>query len=177
MNPTRIVLNAYFERLCDLLEGAKPRTDERLKKLLDDEIDEKNYPITEAEKFTAYLEAAAAFFDERLESYNPIGIQWTMPTPTTEEAFQIESILDWYDSRPEFDTLCRAARQKAQRLDAGSEDPDQLLQKLSEELINQCGAYPDKSIIQTYQTHPQLNHLPDYIVSCLIEQIISDRPA
>ena len=176
MNPTRIVLNAYFERLCDLLEEAKPRTHEWLEELLNDEINERNYHIPEPEKFIAYLEAAAAFYDERLESYNPIGIQWTMPTPTAEEAFQIESLLDWYDSRPEFDTLCRAARRKAQRLDAGSEDADQLLQKLSEELINECGAYPDKSIIQTYQTQPQLNRLPDYIVSSLIEQIISNPP-
>jgi len=177
MNPTRVVLNAYFERLCDLLEGAKPRTDERLKKLLNDEIDERNYHIAEAEKFTAYLEAAAAFFDERLESYNPIGIQWTMPTPTAEEAFQIESILDWYDSRPEFDTLCRTARRKARRFEPGSEESDRLLQKLADELINECGAYPNKTIIQTYQTQPQLNHLPDYIVSCLIEKIITEHPA
>ena len=177
MNPTRVILNAYFERLCDLLEEAKPRTHERLEELLNNEINEKNYPIPEPEKFIAYLEAAAAFYDERLESYNPIGIQWTMPTPTTEEAFQIESILDWYDSRPEFDTLCRAARRKAKRLEPDSKNADRLLQKLANELINQCGAYPNKTIIQTYQTHPQLNHLPDYIVSCLIEQIISEPPA
>lgn len=177
MNPTRIVLNAYFEKLCDLLEMAKPRTHERLKDLLNNEINENNYNITEPEKFIAYLEAAAAFYDERLESYNPIGIQWTMPTPTIDEAFQIESILDWYDSRPEFDALCRTARRMAKRLEPDSNDSDRLLQKLAHELINQCGAYPNKTIIQTYQNQPQQNHLPDYIVSSLIEQIISNPPA
>ena len=177
MNPTRIVLNAYFERLCDRLEGAKPHISERLKARLNDEINERNYHIAEAEKFTAYLEAAVAFFDERLESYNPIGIQWTMPTPTVDETFQIESALDWYDSRPEFDVLCRAARRKARRLDVETKDPDRLLPELADELIDECGAYPDKTIIQTYRNRPRLNRLPDYLVSCLIEQIIADRPA
>ena len=177
MNPTRIILNAYFERLCDLLEAAEHLAHDRIKELLTNEINKRNFNITDPEKFTAYLEAATAFFAERLESYNPIGIQWTMPTPTAEEAFQIESILDWYDSRPEFDTLCRAAHQKAQHLDQSSNDPATPLQKLADELIKKCGAYPNKSIIQTYQSHPQLNHLPDYIVSRLIEQIITNPPA
>ncbi|MHC4213611.1 MAG: hypothetical protein ACYSWP_09595 [Planctomycetota bacterium] len=46
------------------------------------------------------------------------------------------------------------------------------LRQLAGELIDQFGAFPNKSIITGYQAQPALNKLPDYIASLAIDQII-----
>ena len=55
---------------------------------------------------------------------------------------------------------------------AASELSEERLHQLTEELIKECGAYPDKSIISEYQSSPALGKLPDYIVACAIKKII-----
>jgi len=122
------------------------------------------------EKLTAYSEACVAFVDERLEAYNPIGIQYTFgPTPSRTAA-ELEFQLNWYNSRPEFTDLVAAARSLA-----GTGISDETLPGLADELIRQVGAFPDRSIIETYTAEPALQKLPDYIVACTIEETICGR--
>jgi hypothetical protein len=51
-------------------------------------------------------------------------------------------------------------------------DDQSNMQDAAVELIKEQGAFPDRSIIASYQVAPALNKLPDYIVAQAIEQIL-----
>jgi len=82
-------------------------------------------------------------------------------------AFKLELELNWYDSRQEFARLVEAARQLAQ-----ADMAEKNMQESVVELIKQCGAYPDKSIIAAYQAEPALRKLPDYVLAVVIEELL-----
>ncbi|MHC4806182.1 MAG: hypothetical protein ACYTBX_07950, partial [Planctomycetota bacterium] len=109
-----------------------------------------------------------AFVDERLEAYNPIGIQYLFDRSSAKEAFELELQLNWYDSQAEFEALVKAARSKAE---TGLTEEN--LRQRAEELIEQVHAFPDNSIISAYQAQPGLRKLPDYVVARAIEKIIT----
>jgi hypothetical protein len=167
MDRTKLLLNAYYEALHERLQANHNLLAERIEKLLRDEIAERQLARFDSSKFTAYLEACLAFVEERLETYNPIGIQYTFDPSRRKEAAKLEFQLDWYDSRAEFRTLVEAAQAKSRQPDS-----EQRLTELVEELIRERGAFPDASIISTYETDPALGRLPDYIVARAIEEII-----
>ncbi len=83
---------------------------------------------------------------------------------------ELEFELNWYNSRHEFTALVAAARSLA-----GPAISDEELPTLADDLIRLVGAYPDDSILQTYVAEPTLQKLPDYIVACVIEEIICGR--
>ncbi|MBA7705171.1 hypothetical protein ES703_113995 [subsurface metagenome] len=103
-----------------------------------------------------------------METYNPIGIQYTFDRIPTNLAGQLELQLNFYDSRAEFQALIEAARAKAE-----PDMTDQRLRQMAGRLISERGAFPDKSIISAYQADPALPKLPDYIVAKAIEEIIN----
>ena len=84
------------------------------------------------------------------------------------QAFELELQLNFYDSRSEFETLVQAAQSKLK-----IRAREQELPELANELIEDLGAFPDKSIISAYKTDPALGKLPDYIVARAIEELIS----
>jgi predicted metal-dependent phosphoesterase TrpH len=168
MNATSLLLKAYYEALYELLEAHKDTMTGRINAVLADEIQTRGYEDFDGEKFTAYSEACQAFIDERIEMYNPFGIQYLYDRSRTKEAFELELQLNWYDSRAEFKALVEAARRKVD-FHAGRED----FGPLAKELMKEVGAFPDKSIISAYRAKPALNKLPDYIVARIIEEIIS----
>lgn len=170
MSETSILLKAYYEALYERLEAHKERLATRIEELLTREISACEYDILSSEKYDAYREACLAFVDERIEAYNPIGIQYLYDRQTAKSAFELELQLDWYDSRAEFAALVEAARSKAE-----PNVTEERLRELAEELIRQVGAFPDKSIILGYEAKPELKKLPDYIVARTIEQIIVSR--
>ena len=170
MNPTRLLLNAYYECLYEQLHSQKTLIDTRVEQLLREEISLRQFDLFDREKFTAYLEAARAFVLERIETYNPIGLQYTFDSVGAEETLQFEAQLNWYDSRPEFESLWAAAHAQAQ-----PSMSQQKMRQLARELIRQQGAYPDKTIISTYQAQPSLQKLPDYIVARALEQILREQ--
>ena len=163
MNRTRLLINAYYERLYERLEPLC-RDDAcavRAEQLLRIEIADRAFGRMDTDSFTAYLDTCLAFVAERLEMYNPTGIQFTFPPIPAEEAIELESQLNWYDSRPEFKALCETARLCTD---------DESLCSLADELISHCGPYPNRSIIAAYRAAPALNRLPDYIASLLIDE-------
>jgi len=125
----------------------------------------------DAERLDAYRQASLAFVDERIETYNPIGIQYTFDRGTNRRAAELEFQLDWYDSREEFEELVAAARSL---VSGASEDA---LPDLVAQLIGAVGAFPDRSIIRDYVKSPALQKLPDFVVACAIEQVICGRDA
>jgi len=162
-----LLLNTYYEALYERLETRKGLLTTRVEKLLKQEIAKRKLGDFDTEKYEAYRDACLAFVDERIETYNPIGIQYIFDSSRRREAFELELQLNWYDSRAEFKALTKAAQEKA---DSPMSDKD--VRKLVDELINEVGAFPDKSIISTYEAEPALGKLPDYVVACAIEEII-----
>jgi hypothetical protein len=165
MSETSVLLKAYYEVLYDRLETRKEFLTGRIDKLLIEEIRLRGFEGLDREQFAAYRDACLAFLDERIELYNPIGIQYVFDRSRAREAFELELQLNWYDSRGEFEALVKAARDKT--------EPDvtpERLRRLAEELIGALGAFPDRSIIGAYEAKPGLNKLPDYVVARVIEE-------
>lgn len=167
MNPTALLLNAYYEVLHDLLVENKSRLTETAGSLLREELKNRSFGSFNRNKYDAYLDACLAFIAERTEMYNPIGIQYTVDRIPSGLAQELELQLNFYDSRSEFQELKDAAAELTQQ---GISD-DQL-PRLVNELIAQVGAFPDKSIIAAYRADPTLNKLPDYITALSIEKTI-----
>ncbi len=168
MNETKLLLNTYYEALHDRLEANKQLLTERIEKLLQAEFTNCDFGNIDQEKYNAYRDACLAFVDERIEMYNPIGIQYTFDSSRRRQAFELELQLNFYDSRAEFEALVEAAQSKLQ-----ARTDDQELTELADELIKNVGAFPDKSIIAAYKTEPALNKLPDYITAQAIEEIVT----
>jgi len=168
MTETKLLLNTYYEALHNRLETNKKLLSEKIEKLLQDEFADRDFGNIDREKYDAYRDACLAFIDERIEMYNPIGIQYTFDSARRRQAFELELQLNWYDSRPEFEALVETAQSKLQ-----AQTNERQLQELADELIKDLGAFPDKSIISTYQNAPALGKLPDYIVARAIEEIIT----
>jgi len=167
MNKTKLLLNAYYEVLYERLEANKDLLAARIEKLLWKEIERCKFGDFDREKYEAYRDACLAFVDERIETYNPIGVQYTFDNNRRREAFELELQLNWYDSRTEFETLVQAAKNKVEVRAVGQDMP-----KLANELVEQVGAFPDKSIISGYESEPTVGRLPDYVVARAIEETI-----
>ncbi|MHC4545428.1 MAG: hypothetical protein ACYTDW_12545 [Planctomycetota bacterium] len=168
MNETKLLLNTYYEALHDRLEANKQLLTERIEKLLQVEFTNYDFGNIEQEKFDAYRDACLAFVDERIEMYNPIGIQYTFNSTGRRQAFELELQLNFYDSRAEFEALVEAAQSKLQ-----ARTDERQLPELADELIKDVGAFPDKSIISAYRASPALGKLPDYVVAKAIEELFT----
>lgn len=168
MSETGLLLKAYYEALYELLEAGKDLLATRIEELLHEEVENRGFEDFNEDKYAAYRDACIAFVDERIETYNPIGLQYTFDRSRVREAFELELQLNWYDARAEFEALAEAACEKTQ-----SPLTDERLRLLAGELIEQVGAFPDKSIISAYEAAPALGKLPDYIVARAIKEIIA----
>jgi len=167
MNEANLLLKAYYEVLYEQLEANKELLATRIEKLLKEEIVKREFGDFDEEKYTAYREACLAFVDERLETYNPVGIQYTFDRIRAQEAVELELQLNWYDSQAEFEALVEAVRAKAE-----VEMTEERMRQLAEELIKEVGAFPDRSIISAYEAEPAIGKLPDYVVARAIEETI-----
>jgi hypothetical protein len=168
MSETSLLLKAYYEALYERLQANKELLSKRIDELLVEEVTERGFEDFDEAKYAAYKDACLAFVDERIELYNPFGIQYTFDRTRAKEAFELELQLDWYDSRAEFEALVEAARDKAK-----TGVTQERLRLLADELIKELGAFPDKSIISSYEAEPGLRKLPDYVVARTIEEIIT----
>jgi hypothetical protein len=170
MSPGGLLLKAYYERLHERMQAGRERLILQVAELLPAEVARQSFGDMDSSRLDAYREACVAFVDERLESYNPVGIQYTFDRCSSREAAELEFELNWYNSRPEFADLVAVARSLA-----GTGVPDERLADLADDLIRQVGAYPDRSIVEAYTAEPALQKLPDYIVACAIEEVICGR--
>ena len=168
MSETSVLLKAYYEALYERLEANKEALVKTIDKLLVEEIEKRGFVGFSEEKYKAYRDACLAFIDERIEAFNPIGIQYIYNRSSAKEVIELELQLNWYDSSNEFQSLVETARSKA-----GEDLTDEQLRTLAEEIINEAGVFPDRSIISAYEAKPGLNKLPDYIVARTFEEVIT----
>jgi len=167
MNETDLLLKAYYEALYEQLMAERERLSRLIEQLLTQEIAKRGFENFDDQKYEAYIETCLAFIDERIEAYNPFGFQYTFDRVRARQVAELELQLNWYDSRAEFKILVEIAQAKAETAFA-----DESLGQLSRELIKQVGAFPDSSIIATYEAEPTLLKLPDYVVARAIEETI-----
>lgn len=167
INDVTLLLKAYYETLYERLDANRENMKAVIEKLLREEIAKGIIGESDKDKFAAYRDACLAFVDERLEMYNPVGIQYTFDRTRAKEAFELGLQLDWYDSRAESEQLTAAAKEKAEY---GMSDSR--MRQIAAELIKERGGYPDRSIISAYQAQPKPGKLPDYITARAIEEVI-----
>ena len=167
MSRSKLLLNAYFEALYNLLLEQKAFVYSRIEQFLPQEFAKLDTAAGTAEKLNAYRDACLAFVDERLEMYNPIGLQYTFDNNAREFARQLELQLNWFDSTNEFKNLLEGIRE----IETTGFDEAELPQ-LVNQLIRKFGAFPDKSIIESYRQHPSLQKLPDFLVAESVEKMI-----
>jgi hypothetical protein len=170
MTSASVLLKAYYERLHELMAARRAELLSRIDELLEAEVAKRGFGEMDEEKLAAYREACIAFIDERQEAYNPVGIQYTFDRSTSRGAAELEFQLNWYDSRGEFADLVEAARSLAAEMVSDDTLPDRV-----EALIRQAGAFPDRSIITAYRAGPALQELPDYLVACVLEEVVCGR--
>ena len=170
MITTRILIKAYYERLYERMIAQRTGLNAEIDRLLAQEIDVRGFGPLGSDKTQAYREACLAFVVERMEMYNPIGIQYTFDRTVMERAAELEFQINWYDSRDEFERLVAMAKSLST-----DDAPDEMLTNLADELIRQVGAFPDRSIIAAYIKEPTLLKLPDYVLARAIEQVICGR--
>ena len=167
MSETSVLLKAYYEALYERMESQKEILAAKIDEFLGVEVRKRGFEGFDEEKYKAYRDACLAFIDERIEAYNPIGIQYIYNRNSAKEVIELELQLNWYDSRNEFQSLVETARNKADEDLTGEQ-----LRTLVEEMISEAGVFPNRSIISAYEAKPGLNKLPDYIVARTIEEVI-----
>ncbi len=182
-----MLLNAYLERLHERLSEAQTECLGKLDDFLREELANRDFGETlEGERYAAYAEAAQSFVAERMETYNPIGIQYVYDGISGKEAIELDMQLNWYDSRAEYEELKQTAQEILANAPPGTAElhdenagdragQSPTLQEMAEELIGRCGAYPDRSIIAGYESEPALRKLPDYIVAKAIEEVLRSK--
>ncbi|MBP8605357.1 MAG: hypothetical protein KBI46_05900 [Phycisphaerae bacterium] len=166
-----MLLKAYYELLYERLKPQQDACCRRMRIRLTEQVQTHFADQIGQEQYAAYLEAGMAFFDERLEAYNPIGMQYLFDRQQRRTALELQQQLDWYDSRREFHNLLTLVRQKAQ-----SPMTDQHMQAAAAQIIQQAGAFPDQSILEGYRDCPALEKLPDYILAMAIEDLLGRSP-
>ena len=116
----------------------------------------------------AYADAAASFIDERLYSYRLDHIDRFLQAASrgisTEDAASLEISLDWYDCREEKKEIDRFIETGLNLMRPGGD--------IAESLLDDFGAFPDKTIIEAYEKAPAKNHLPDYALALSLERVI-----
>ena len=75
MDQTKLLLRAYYEALYERLVAKKKILAARIEELLTEEIAKRRFGRFTQAKYAAYRDACLAFVDERIETYNPVGIQ------------------------------------------------------------------------------------------------------
>jgi hypothetical protein len=139
----------------------------KIEVLLKAEFDKPRFTGLDRHKYPAYLEAALAFVEERIETYNPVGLQYLFDSNNRREAAELGFGLDWFNGKKEFEQLLNAAGRRTR-----PDMTDEQLRQSADELIRQMGAYPDKSIIAGFEADPTPLKLADYVVAGAIENFI-----
>ncbi len=168
MTTRKDIWGLYFARLLDLLRQERPRLEKLIREQVRDEI-ALRYPRLD-ERTSKYQEVAVGFLEERLCEYrDDYWETYLQPLATGASAAEIRDVsrqLGWYDMQPEEEEI-------DQRIETGlnlRQSPDNIVGAL----IQEFGAFPNKSIIRAYSAQPKTNYLPEYALAVAIQQVVSE---
>jgi len=168
MESKRLIFNAYYEFLYNTLLERRERISDTIKNLLPAELS--HFGPYSSDNFDAYFDACLAFLDERLEMYNPFGVQYTFDNLHSAFAKKLELQLSWFDSSREFEDL-EGAVDEILALGFDENKLDDYVGRL----VLRFGAYPDRSIIDSFRLNPAARKLPDFLLAQSIEQVIHEE--
>ncbi len=161
------VFDLYFEKLYSLITRKRAAVEKVIPGKIRRELISRWKEDDEA-VIKAYADAAVSFIDERIYSYSLDRIDRFLQSASRgvspQDAASLEISLDWYD-----------CRQEKEEIDARIESGLNLFQPADEiagGLIEDFGAFPDKTIMNTYKKFPVKNHLPDYALALSLERVI-----
>ena len=161
------VRDLYFKELHSLITRERAAVEEfipgRIRRELLSGWDEGNEAAVKA-----YSDAAASFIDERLYSYGLDHIDRFLRAASrgvsSKDAASLEISLDWYDCRKEKKEIDRFIESGLNLMRPGGD--------IVESLLDDFGAFPDRTIIESYERAPAKNHLPDYALALSLERVI-----
>ena len=157
------VWDLYFSKLYDLLVKERAQIKHLIGKEAEREIS-RRWEGVDWEGIAAYTKAAISFIEERLYAYNLGHFDRFLKAVSFGVNLKDLASVDWYDSKEEKEEI-DAKIQSGLNLMQAPED-------IVDDLLDEYGAFPDKSIIEQYHQKPEKNHLPDYALAIAIEQAI-----
>ena len=156
----------YFAQLLALLHQKRAKIEALILEQVQEEISSRHPHLNE--KTEAYQDVAIGFLDERLYEYrDDYWEKFLQPLAKNITAAEIKEVgeqLGWYDMQKEKEEI---DEQIETLLNLHQSPKD-----IAEVLIEEFGAFPDKSIIKTYSAKPKPNYLPEYALAVAIQQVV-----
>jgi len=156
----------YFAHLLRLLSQERAKIETLIIEQVQEDISSR-YPHL-SEKTEAYQDVAIGFLDERLYEYR--GDYWEKflqplaKNITAAEIMEVGEQLGWYDMQKEKEEIDEQI-ETCLNLRQSSED-------IVEILVEEFGAFPNRSIIATYCAKPEPNYMPEYALAVAIQQVV-----
>ena len=164
------IWDIYFSKLHELLVREEDKIKQLIIKAARNEIPKMWKDVNE-EGIEAYISVAVSFIEERLYAYSLDSLDRFLKVVTCGASLadlaSIDDSLTWYDWQQE-------KKQIDSKIETGL-NIMQTQEDIVEDLLDEFGAFPNKSIIQHYQKEPKKNYLPDYVLAIAIQKIVSGR--
>jgi len=164
---TKDVWRLYFAQLLNLLRQERAKTETLILEQVQEEISSR-YPHLN-EKTEAHQDAAVGFLEERLYEYrDDYWEKFLKPLAeniSAAEIMEVSKQLSWYNMQNEKGEIDK----RIETLLNLRQSP----KDVAEVLIEEFGAFPNKSIIKTYSAKPKPNYLPEYALAVAIQQVVS----
>ncbi len=161
------VFDLYFKKLYSLITRKRAAVEKFIPAQIRRELIS-GWKENDEAVIKAHADAAVSFIDERLYSYSLDHVDRFLQAASRgvnpQDAASLEISLDWYDCREEKEEIDA-------RIDSGL-NLFQPADEIAGGLIEGFGAFPDKTIINTYKKSRVKNHLPDYALALSLERVI-----
>ena len=164
------VWDLYFSKLHELLVRERGRVEHLIRQQTRKEIPRRWDDVSE-ESIEAYIGVAISFIEERLYAYSLDSLDRFLKIVsaglTLEDLGSLDDSLTWYNwkqEKVEIDT----------RIETGlniMQSPEDIV----DDLFDEFGAFPNRSIINQYPRTPKKNYLPDYVLAIAIQQVIGEK--
>ena len=157
------IWDIYFSKLSESLVREQGRIEALIREKATDEIPER-WKNVSREDMEVYIKTAISFIEERLYDYSLDHHDRFLRAVIYGV---IDDSLAWYDWRQEKDQIDA-------RIETGlniMQTPEDIV----DDLLDEFGAFPNKSIIESYQKEPKKNYFPDYVLATTVQKVIGER--
>ncbi|MFH1731484.1 MAG: hypothetical protein ABIF82_07520 [Planctomycetota bacterium] len=167
---TKDIWSLYFAHLLDLLTRRRAKIETLILEQVQEEIASRYSHL--AGRTRIYRDAAVGFLEERLyecrDDYWEKFLRPLVENITAAEIMEVAEQLSWYDMQREKEEI----DERIETCLNIHRSPEDILEVLVEEF----GAFPNRSIIAAYSAKPKPNYLPEYALAVAIQQVVrADR--